>query len=708
MNLRYVNKKRLKYFLYSISPFSMPFHNHGYKSDTPAIFIGGGRSGSTLLRVMLGRHSNIWTGTEFFFHHSMLHTFKKFPWLPKKAFALYDPINYIKFESRFGITKDEALGFRKKASCFAEFMDMFFNRVAEKNNKKFWIEKTARSGEILDYLFENWPKAKFIHIIRDGRDVICSMRESPKYRFDKDGKKVPTNVWHPLEWCFDEWHSVVSRTIQHRKDPRYYEIRYEDLVTNKEEEMKKLCEFIGVNFEKAIIENEKIKKDNSIQIEVMQSKEAITKVNKNRLARWKNDLNYDDAKYIQEHGGELLKELGYIKDDSWLDFYNKSKTKKNKILTLSYDWRNIFENNFDELMMKMDRDRLGISSNEIMTINWSNKTYFKKNKNISTVHLKTFITKNRVLYDFLLIFLTPVILLYTKYRPEILWIREFPLVFALILPKIIYRAKVVLFLGTTPDTLAKTSKAPLLKTVYNKVTAKLSVHFIDYFIANGQATKDYFVKLGVREDRVKIMVENIIERDRKLIDASKKGIVRKKYNILDNKRIILSVARLEPGKGFERLLKAYEELNDDSLFLIIAGDGILRKDLENLSKDLKIDDKMLFVGNISREMIWNFYQDADIFILLSFSEGNSTVFREAMYMNVPVIGSAIPGIQEFIGEDRERGYFWDDEKSVDELREKIELCLDKKKSEKVISNAKKYINENIRGDYDLISIIESK
>lgn len=371
-----------------------------------------------------------------------------------------------------------------------------------------------------------------------------------------------------------------------------------------------------------------------------------------------------------------------------------------KILIISYDWRNIFENNFEELIQKLKRDRLAPDFNQLFIISWSTKTYYKKVGNVVTIHLKTFLTKIRIVYDFLLIFFAPLILKKRNFKPDFIIVRDFPLVFAAFFVKFFFKSKIVFFLGSLPTDLAKKRKFGFFRWLYQYLSEFFTKHMIDNFIANGEATREYFIKMGVSGEKVKIMTEDVVMRDKDLILASVKGKVRKLYNISDDKKMLLSVGRLEKEKGFDRLLRVFSAIKKDDLILLIVGSGVLKDELINQAKRLGIENKVIFTGFIFREEIWNYYKDADAFILLSYSEGNPTVFREAMYMGVPAIGSKIKGIIEFVGSDGDRGFLWDEKEGINKLEEKISKSVNNSKEvEEIKKRARSYIEENINNEY---------
>lgn len=113
---------------------------------------------------------------------------------------------------------------------------------------------------------------------------------------------------------------------------------------------------------------------------------------------------------------------------------------------------------------------------------------------------------------------------------------------------------------------------------------------------------------------------------------------------------LISVARLSPQKNFENMIRAIALLSEKNIELhySIAGTGELERTLKILSRDLKIEDKISFLGFVDN---WqNTIKDSDIFLICSKHEGLSIVTIEAMAHAMPVIATNVGGIQEY-GDD---------------------------------------------------------
>lgn len=113
---------------------------------------------------------------------------------------------------------------------------------------------------------------------------------------------------------------------------------------------------------------------------------------------------------------------------------------------------------------------------------------------------------------------------------------------------------------------------------------------------------------------------------------------------------ILCVARLTEVKAHAILLRAVAELvqGGHDPRLTLAGDGPLRAELETLTTDLRLTNRVRFLGNVGQDVIGSLYANADVFALPSFAEGVPVVLMEAMASGCPVVATRIAGIPELI------------------------------------------------------------
>ena len=157
---------------------------------------------------------------------------------------------------------------------------------------------------------------------------------------------------------------------------------------------------------------------------------------------------------------------------------------------------------------------------------------------------------------------------------------------------------------------------------------------------------------GVEEQRVTLILNGI---DDNLFKKAKEETVRRASLGLKAQDIIIgTVGNLRKEKNQELLIRALAIIKDrgGSFKALFIGDGPCRSDLEILAAELKVDDKVIFLG--TRRDVPHLYGLFDIYCLTSRFEGLPLTLLEAMAAGVPVIGTDVLGIKEVIT-DNENG-----------------------------------------------------
>ena len=118
--------------------------------------------------------------------------------------------------------------------------------VSDTGNFRFWVEKTPRNEFYLRTIKKYWPNAKCIYIARDPRQVFCSYRE---YQ-NKRAKPTNININNFIETWSDSVKSF-QRYLYCGGDGLV--VRYEDLVQNNETTMERVVKYLGIPFEKSLL-----------------------------------------------------------------------------------------------------------------------------------------------------------------------------------------------------------------------------------------------------------------------------------------------------------------------------------------------------------------------------------------------------------------------------------------------------------------------
>lgn len=160
---------------------------------------------------------------------------------------------------------------------------------------------------------------------------------------------------------------------------------------------------------------------------------------------------------------------------------------------------------------------------------------------------------------------------------------------------------------------------------------------------------------------------------------------------------IITTSSLIPRNGIDTLIAACVLLKID-WELTIAGDGPLKDHLENQAIKLGIINRVNFMGRVSSDLVPSLLATSHLFVRVSRHEGFGNSFIEAMAAGIPVIGTPVGGIVDFLF-DNKTGFIVpvDDPKS---LAEKIEFVA-KNNNKAIIATAKKFVEDNY--DWDIIA-----
>jgi hypothetical protein len=251
------------------------------------IVLGGApRSGTTLLRNLLDRHPSIRAGAET-------------KLLVPAAF------NLAWLAEVYEIPKADLEAMRRGSASQAAFVDDFAVRVTTMAGKARWAEKTPQNIRHLGWILARFPGASIVHIIRDGRDVVCSMREHPDWRW-RDGRWQKVVVPRPLAWYAERWLSDTAAGMAWREDPRYLEVRYEDLVADPTSTMRTVAEAVGVPPDTGwlgSVGQRTAADDAGLDYEGPVSEASV--------GRWRAELDDDEQRQVVGLCERRLVELGY-------------------------------------------------------------------------------------------------------------------------------------------------------------------------------------------------------------------------------------------------------------------------------------------------------------------------------------------------------------------------------------------------------------
>jgi glycosyltransferase involved in cell wall biosynthesis len=126
--------------------------------------------------------------------------------------------------------------------------------------------------------------------------------------------------------------------------------------------------------------------------------------------------------------------------------------------------------------------------------------------------------------------------------------------------------------------------------------------------------------------------------------------MRAKFGIGADKKVVMYVGRLVATKGLRELVDAFARLHaqDDRALLILAGDGVMREELEAKVTAHNLADAVLFLGGIEPAVVAQYLGAADLLTLPSWSEGYPNVLVEAIACGRPVVSTRVGGVSEIV------------------------------------------------------------
>lgn len=180
-------------------------------------------------------------------------------------------------------------------------------------------------------------------------------------------------------------------------------------------------------------------------------------------------------------------------------------------------------------------------------------------------------------------------------------------------------------------------KVEILKWIERTVakSAKLAITPSKYL-------KNVVEKWGVDPDKISV-VYNSIESVGPLEDREK---LRVEFKI--EGKLIVSIGRLVPWKGFDCLIRGFAELKDQDLKLYIIGGGPEQEDLQRTAGSLGLGERVKILGKMPRREALAYMAAADLLVLNTGYEGLSHLLIEAMQIGLPIITTDVGGNPELI------------------------------------------------------------
>lgn len=162
----------------------------------------------------------------------------------------------------------------------------------------------------------------------------------------------------------------------------------------------------------------------------------------------------------------------------------------------------------------------------------------------------------------------------------------------------------------------------------------------DFVIVSSTLGKQMVQSLGIPEKHI-AMTPSSVDNDWWISQATQVDVkaLKKQWDIPENGRVVLFCAKLQSWKRPMDILRAFAKAHVPNSYLVFAGEGPLRAELEVEAKSLRIKEQVRFLGFINQSQLPSVYRCANLFVLPSEHEPFGLVVNEAMLCGCPVVVS---------------------------------------------------------------------
>jgi len=254
---------------------------------TPVFLFGFERSGTTLFTMMVGAHPRLSC--------------------PLSVASLVDDLIDHERLKLWKVPFDrESLIAAVETGSYPHVVRAFHEAAAEAEGKPRWVNMDIATLFRLEEAVQLFPDARFVQIVRDGRDVAISFKG---YRFGGLNALEVAEQWSRATVSADRIGSALG-------PQRYLRIRYEDLILSPEATLDRFCDFLGEQFDPAMLAYgdavaQKVPDDKRDLWPVLDRPPQTDKVD-----RWRREMGAAERYVIEEAAGEALERFGYERSQS--------------------------------------------------------------------------------------------------------------------------------------------------------------------------------------------------------------------------------------------------------------------------------------------------------------------------------------------------------------------------------------------------------
>ena len=273
-------------------------------TTAPFFIFGCPRSGTSLLSAMLGMHPRLAIPQESHFYSGIYPAVRRFGDLrhaPTRARLVRE---IFRTEHIRGWTPAPSCAGTMEAITQYDFhgvVDGIMRAWALAQGKARWGEKTPPHTLCWRTFLPAFAGVRVINIVRDGRDVALSYKKAffgPKHVY-------------PLARRWEQYLAAAEQARAYLGGDNFHQLRYEDLVLNPERELRRICAFLGEDFEPLMLAYHQAQ--NSPHIEKRNASNLRCPIMSNNVEKWRTEMTYRELRIFEALGGTGLDRYGYAR-----------------------------------------------------------------------------------------------------------------------------------------------------------------------------------------------------------------------------------------------------------------------------------------------------------------------------------------------------------------------------------------------------------
>lgn len=281
------------------------------EESQPFFILGSGRNGSTLLGSMLAMHPQLGVVPEQFTLGYVSIKFRLKPrasWEKQVQMAIdaFSNPQLSHWEQRFYQCKNHLIELEPDKRSLRAIVDYLYRTYLDEKGQNYdlWGDKSPKNTLMLKHVVQVFPKARYLFLVRDGRDVVRSYVKNGVTEFGEFGN-LNRAAWRWND-SLAKWNWLKTGVPA----TQLHVTKYEDLVTNTREKLSEICDFLEVPYNPSVEEYMSHDMMNVSESEVHRG--VRERVNNASIGLWREYFSPDQIRDLEKQMGPGLKAWGYV------------------------------------------------------------------------------------------------------------------------------------------------------------------------------------------------------------------------------------------------------------------------------------------------------------------------------------------------------------------------------------------------------------